>query len=134
MIGPGNCQWFHNIVLRLTGGVSEDTRKLIKNHAAIHNACGFMLTHTDIGPGYMFGLFPHAIVNVSSAWVSRSSLVRWLVSISAFGQLLGLVATYYLMKRLQASFLNTYDNQDRQERCVKDVNFMNLSNGGSRLV
>ena len=50
MIGPGNCQWFHNVVLRLTGGVGEDMQKLMKNHAAIHDACGFMLTHTDIGP------------------------------------------------------------------------------------
>ena len=98
MIGPGNCQWFHNVVLRLTGGVGEDMQKLMKNHAAIHDACGFMLTHTDIGPGYVFGLFPHTTVNVSSAGVSRSSLVRWLTSISAFGQLSGLVATHYLMK------------------------------------
>ena len=85
-------------MLRLTGGVGEDTQKLMKNHAMIHDACGFMLTHTDIGTGYMFGLFPHTIVNVSSAGVNRSSLVHWLVSISAFGQLSGLVATYYLMK------------------------------------
>ena len=113
MIGPGNCQWFHNIVLRLTGGVGEDTQKLMKNHATIHDPCGFMLTHTNIGLGYVFGLFPHAIMNISSAGVSRSSLVHWLVSISAFGQLSGLVATYYLMKRLRAPFLNMYDDQDR---------------------
>ena len=87
MIGPGNCQRFYNIVLRLTGGVSEDMQKLMKNHAATHDACSFMLTHTDIGPDYMFGLFPHAIVNVSSAGASRSSLVRWLVLVSAFRQL-----------------------------------------------
>ena len=108
MIGSGNCQWFHNIVLRLTSGIGEDTQKLMKNHATIHDACGFMLTHTDIGPGYvLFGLFPHTIVNVSSAGVSRSSLVHWLVSLSAFSQLSGLVATYYLMKRLRAPFLNS---------------------------
>ena len=98
MIGPGNCQWFHNIVLRLMGGVGEDPQKLMKNHATIHDACGFMLTHTDIGPGYVFGLFPHTTVNVSSAGVSRSRLVHWLASISAFSQLSGLVVTYYLMK------------------------------------
>ena len=137
MIGPGNCQWFHNIVLRLTDGVGEDTQKLMKNHAMIHNACGFMLTHTNIGLSYVFGLFPHAIMNASSAGVSRSSLVCWLVLISAFGQLSGVVATYYLMKQLRAPFLNTYNDQDRKEHCVKDVNFITITttmstNGGSR--
>ena len=133
MIGPGNCQWFHNIVLRLTGGVNEEVEKVMKNHAVIHDACGFMLTHTDIGPGYVFGLFLHAVVNVSSAGASRSSVVHWLVSISAMGQFSGLVAMYYLMKHLRAPFLNAYNNQDRQECCVKDINFTNLSsNGGSR--
>ena len=76
MIGPGNCQWFHNIMLRLMGGVGEDTQKLMKNHAAIHDACGFMLTHTNIGPSYVSDLFPHTIMNVFSAGASRSSLVR----------------------------------------------------------
>ena len=33
MIGPGNCQWFHNVMLRLTGGVSEHMQKIFKNHA-----------------------------------------------------------------------------------------------------
>ena len=101
MIGPGNCQWFHNIVLRLMDGVS-----------AVINA----------------------VINVSSAGASRSSVVHWLGSISSMGQFSGLVAMYYLMKHLCAPFLNTYDDQDRQECCVKDVHFMNLSssNGGSR--
>ena len=129
MIGPGNCQWFHNIVLRLMGGVSEEVEKVMKNHAVIHDACGFMLTHIDIGPSYVFGLFPHTVINVSSAGASRSSVVRWLVLISAMGQFSGLVAMYYLMKHLHAPFLNAYNDQDRQECCVKDVNFMNLSNG-----
>ena len=47
MIGPGNCQWFHNLMLFVTDGVSESIQKVLRNHAAIHNACGFMLTHTD---------------------------------------------------------------------------------------
>ena len=129
MIGPGNCQWFHNIVLRLTGSVSESMQKVMKNHAAIHNACGFMLTNNDIGPGYMFGLFSHAIINVSSAGALRSSVGCWLVLISAMGQFSGLVAMYYLMKNLQAPFLNTYDDQDREEHCVKDTHHANFSNG-----
>ena len=129
MIGPGNCQWFHDIMLRLTGGVSESVQKVMKNHAVIHDACGFMMTHTDRGPGYVFGLFPHSIVNISSAGVYRSSVGRWLVSTSAMGQFSGLVATYYLMKRLRAPFLNTYDDKDREEHCVKDIHHTNLSNG-----
>ena len=48
MIGPGNCQWFHNIILRLTRSVSESMQKVMKNHAAIHDACGFMLTNNDM--------------------------------------------------------------------------------------
>ena len=115
MIGPGNCQWFHNVVLRLTRGVSEDMQKIFKNHAAIHDACGFMLTHTNVGAGYVFGLFPHDMISVSSAGACRSSIGHWLSSISALGQASGLVMTYYLMKRLQAPFLNTYDDQDQRK-------------------
>ena len=121
MIGPSNCQWFHNVVLRLTRGVSEHMQKIFKNHAAIHDVCGFMLTHMDVGAGYMFGLFPHDMIHVSSAGACRSSIGCWLSSISALGQVSGLVTTYYLMKRLQAPFFNAYDDQDREESCVKDI-------------
>ena len=31
MIGPGNCQWFHNLMLFVTGGVSESIQKVLKN-------------------------------------------------------------------------------------------------------
>ena len=57
MIGPSNCLWFHNLILRLVGSVSSYYKKLMKNHACIHDACGFMMTFHDIGPGYIFGLF-----------------------------------------------------------------------------
>ena len=30
MIGPGNCQWFHKVVLRLTRGVSGHMQKILK--------------------------------------------------------------------------------------------------------
>ena len=87
-------------------------QKIFKNHAAIYDTCGFMLTHTDVAAGYMFDLFPHDMICVSSAGACRSSVGRWLSSISALGQVSGLVTMYYLMKQLQAPFLNTYDNQD----------------------
>ena len=67
MIRPGNCQWFHNMMLFLTGGVSDRLQKLLKNHAALHDAFGFMLNTTDIGRGYGFGLFPGMSVYVLSA-------------------------------------------------------------------
>ena len=110
MIGPGNCQWFHNIILRLAGTVGEDLQKLLKNHAVVHDACGFMLLHNDIGPGYIFGLLPCNVINVSSAGALRSRLGHWISTISAMGQLSGLTAMYYLMKCLTASFFNVYDD------------------------
>ena len=68
MIGPGNCQWLHNTLLFLSGAIGPGTQKLLKNHAAVHNACGFVLTHTDIRSGY----FPQNAVNVSSAGATRN--------------------------------------------------------------
>ena len=118
MIGPGNCQWFHNIVLRLMGTVGEDLQKLLKNHAVVDNAWGFMLLHNDIGSCYVFGLFPHNVINVSSAGALRGRLGHWISMISAMGQLSGLTAMYYLMKHLTAPFFNIYDNQDSREHCM----------------
>ena len=43
MIGPGNCLWFHNLILKLVGSVSSYYKKLMTFH--------------NIGPGYVFGLF-----------------------------------------------------------------------------
>ena len=85
MIGPGNCQWLHNTLLFLSGTVSTNTQKLLKNHAAIHDACGFMLNHTDIGSGYGFGYFPHNVVNVSSAGASRNGVLQWFLTCSGIG-------------------------------------------------
>ena len=52
MIGPGNCQWLHNTLLFISGAIGPGTQKLLKNHAAVHDACGFVLTHTDIRSGF----------------------------------------------------------------------------------
>ena len=51
--------------LKVTRRVDEHMEKMMKNHAVLHDACGFMLNNTDVGPGYLFGIFPHAIINVS---------------------------------------------------------------------
>ena len=89
MIGPRNCQWLPNTLLFLSGTVSPNTQKLLKNHAAVHDACGFMLNHTDIGSGYGFGYFPHNVVNVSSAGASRNGVLWWFLSCSGIGQVSG---------------------------------------------
>ena len=129
MTGPGNCQWFHNLMLFMTGEVNESLQKVLKNHAAIHNACGFMLTHTDIGLGYGFGFFPNAMLHVSStgAGAARSSVTHWLLSMSGFGQVSGLLTVYALMSTLRAPCLNNYDSQDIKENCVKDTYHSNFS-------
>ena len=130
MIGPGNCKWFHNLVLKVTRRVDEHMEKMMKNQAVLHDACGFMLNNTDVGPGYLFGIFPHAIINVSSAGAPRSVLGRWLCSLSTFGQVSGLTTVYYLMKRLEAPFFNSYDTIDSEEHCVKDKSHLNFSSHG----
>ena len=77
MIGPGNCLWFHNLILRLVGSVGSYYKKLMKNHACIHDACGFMMTFHDIGPGYVFGLFTNNALRILSAGMMRSPLDRF---------------------------------------------------------
>ena len=44
IIGPGNCEWFQNLMLKVVGLVGDHYKKLMKNHACIHDACGFMMT------------------------------------------------------------------------------------------
>ena len=72
MIGPGNCQWLHNTLLFLSGAIGPGMQKLLKNYAAVHDACGFVLTHTDIRS--CFGYFPQNAVNVSSAGATRNGV------------------------------------------------------------
>ena len=57
LVGPGNSMWFHNVMIKLFGTIGCDYKKLIKNHACIHNACGFLIKHLKIGPGYVYSLF-----------------------------------------------------------------------------
>ena len=61
MIRPGNCLWFHNLMLALTGSIGDDYKKLMKNHACIHDACEFMMSFHENGPGYIFGMFTNAL-------------------------------------------------------------------------
>ena len=66
IIGPGNSIGFQNIMLSIFGAVSENFKKLIKNHACIHDACGFLLRHLGIGPDSVYAI-PKCFMSVSSA-------------------------------------------------------------------
>ena len=129
MIGPGNCQWLHNTLLFLSGAISPEMQKLLKNHAAVHDACGFMLTHTDIGSGYGFGYFPQNAVNVSSAGATRNGVLHWLLSWSGVGQITGLVVLRSLMKQLAAPYFNDHDEEDKNEKCVMNKHYYDFSKG-----
>ena len=89
MIGPGNCKWFHDLVLRLSGTVDRRYGKLIKNHAALHDAFGFLINRVNVGPGYTFGYYRQDVMKGSGSLWSR-----WCI----MGQLSGLYAVQSLMK------------------------------------
>ena len=128
MIGPGNCQWLHNCLLFLSGRVGDYTQKTLKNHAAIHDACGFMLSNLDVGAGYSFGYFPHSVVCLSSGGSERNGVLDWFLCCSAIGQVSGLVVVRQLMGRLTAPCFNELDEQDKSERCVMDKHFKDFAN------
>ena len=67
IIGPGNCLCFHKLMLTIFGTIGPDYKKVIKNCAYIHDACGFVMNHFEIRPGYMYGLFQENALKVSSA-------------------------------------------------------------------
>ena len=125
MIGPGNCQWLHNFLLFLSGRVGDYTQKTLKNHAAIHNACGFMLSNLGVGAGYGSGYFPHSVVCLSSGGSERNGVLDWFLSCSGIGQMSGLVVVRQLMDRLTAPCLNELD---KSERCVMDKHFKDFAN------
>ena len=43
LVGPGNSLWFHSLTLEVFGSIGRKYKKLIKNHACIHDACGFLI-------------------------------------------------------------------------------------------
>ena len=128
MIGPGNCQWLHNCLLFLSDRVGDYTQKTLKNHAAIHDACGFMLRNLGVGAGYGFGYFPHSVVCLSSGGSEGNGVLDWFLRCSSIGQVSGLVIVRQLMGRLTAPCLNELDEQDKSERCVMDKHFKDFAN------
>ena len=87
MIGPGNCMWFHRFVLRVSGRVGEWYEKLLKNHAAIHNAFGFLVNQNDIGPGYMYSIYPNIKVE-SQHWWNRCCFMGQLSGLYMLGRMM----------------------------------------------
>ena len=108
--------------------MGDYTQKTLKNHAAIHNACGFMLRNLGVGAGYGFGYFPHSMVCLLSGGSERNGVLDWFLRCSSIGQVSGLVVVRQLMGRLTVPCLNELDEQDKSERCVIDKHFKDFAN------
>ena len=115
VIVRGNCAWFHRLVLRLSGRIGAWYKKLIKNHVAIHDAFGFLISQLDVGPSYMYGIYGDLInMGISDGGTG----VSWWSCQCFMGQLSGLLTLGRLMSnkshRQTDSFL-TFDRHDRVE-------------------
>ena len=93
LVGPGNSLWFHKLMLKMFGTIGPDYKKLIKNHACTHDACGFVMNHFEIGPGYLYCLFEENVLKVSSAGRPRGYLDLTFSGLCWLGQLTGLRST-----------------------------------------
>ena len=112
MIGPGNCMWFHRLMLQVSGRVGEWYEKLLKNHAAIHDAFSFLVNQNNIGPGYMYGVYSN--IKVASQ--------HWWNCCCFMGQLSGLYMLGRLMmnKGKDIESFSSFDVHDKREACVDD--------------
>ena len=109
MVGPGNCKWFHDLVLRVSGTVDRWYNKMMKNHAALHDAFGFLINRVNVGPGYTFGYYGENVMRGSGSTLSRCCFM---------GQLSGLYTVRKLMKYipdLPLSF-TSFDFYDETEQ------------------
>ena len=109
MVGPGNCKWFHDLVLRLSGTVDRWYNKMMKNHAALHDAFGFLINRVNVGPGYTFGYYGKNIMRGSGSMWSRCCFM---------GQLSGLYTVRKLMKYIPdlPSSFTSFDFYDETEQ------------------
>ena len=115
LIGLGNCMWFHRLILRLSGCVGAWYKKLIKNHAAIDDAFGFLVSQLEVGPGYMYGIYGD-LINVGIS--DGGNGVSWWSRQCFMGQLSGLLTLGRLMsnkKSQQTDSFLTFDQHDRVE-------------------
>ena len=90
LVGPGNSLWFHKLALKIFGTIGPDYKKLIMNHACIHDACGFLMNHFKVRPGYVYGLFEENTLEISNAGKTRGYFDSTFSSLRCLGQLTGL--------------------------------------------
>ena len=71
LVGLCSSLWFHKLALKIFGMIGPEYKKLIKNHACIHDACGFLMNHFEVRPRYVYGLFEDNTLELSSAGKTR---------------------------------------------------------------
>ena len=125
LVSPGNSLWFHKLVLKIFGTIGPDYKKLIKNHACIHDACGFLMNHFKVGLGYVYGLFEENTLEISSAGKSRGHFDLTFSSLCWLIQLTGLRSTWELMN-LQLSFTPSFNVYDSVEEIEGEILFKKM--------
>ena len=97
--GPDNSIWFQNLMLKVFGVVSDGLKKVLKNYACIHDACGLLFKCLGVGPGYTYAMPASKVITVSSAGSGSGSLLGqccWL------GQLTGLWSVWCHMVKYKS--------------------------------
>ena len=121
LVRPGNSMWFHNLMIKLFGTVSHDYKKLIKNHACIHDACGFLIKHLENGPGYVYSLFRENFITVSNAGRPSGFINLFFPSQCWLGQITGLRVTRNLMTNVDV--INSFKKYDSMDISEEHMNF-----------
>ena len=119
LIGLGNCMWFHRLILRLSGHVGAWYKKLIKNHAAIHDAFGFLVSQLDIGPGYMYGIYGD-LINMGIS--DGGNGISWWSRQCFMGQLSGLLTLGRLMSNKKSRQTDSFLKFDRHDQVEEETN------------
>ena len=97
LVGPGNSSWFHKLALKIFSTFGPDNKKLIKNHACIHDACGLLMNHFEVRPGYVYGLFKENTLEIPSAGKTRGFFDLIFSSLFWLSQPTRLCSTWKLM-------------------------------------
>ena len=114
LVGPGNSLWFHKLALKIFSTIGPDYK------FTIHDACGFLMNHFEVGPGYIYGLFKENTLEISSAGKTQGYFDSPFSSLCWLSQLTGLQSTWKLIN-LQLSFapsFNVYDSVDEIEEKI----------------
>ena len=82
-------------MLKIPGLVSDDLKKVLKNHAYIHDACSFLFKCLGMGLGYTYTMPTTKVITVSSTGSSDDSLLSHVWSRCCWlGQLTGLCCVW----------------------------------------